>query len=256
MTSDTRLTSARSACSGLSAVPRSSTIVAVSPSASNTNPRSEPDVRTRSPIVFNRVSRSSPAAMPAVVAYGLTPSTVAPIFGQHVRHHERGRAERVVEHDLEPAPLQPWMHRRCARGRTCSTPWREAGSRCRRCRPRTRGGSPRGRDRRSILRCVPSSMSAPFSSRNRISTLSGSLGARRTVIPPCARSLRTWNRVDGTVASSRSMTCTPLRLRPGHDRPLQRACRPTGVAATCTTDGTLLERGAVGHRQAHRDLRR
>src|SRR5436853_537171 len=49
---------------------------------------------------------------------------------------------------------------------------------------------------------------------NRISTLSGSSGARRTEIPPCARSLRTWKRVTGTVDSSRSITCTPLRLRP------------------------------------------
>ena len=33
-------------------------------------------------------------------------------------------------------------------------------------------------------------------------------------MPPWARSLRTWKRVTGTVESSRSMTCTPLRFRP------------------------------------------
>ena len=33
-------------------------------------------------------------------------------------------------------------------------------------------------------------------------------------MPPCACWVRTWNRVSGTVDSSRSITCTPLRLRP------------------------------------------
>ena len=57
-------------------------------------------------------------------------------------------------------------------------------------------------------------MSAPFASMKRISTLSGSSGASRTEIPPWARSLRTWKRVTGTVDSSRSITCTPLRFNP------------------------------------------
>ena len=39
---------------------------------------------------------------PAVEAYGFTASTSAPELGQHVRHHERGRAVGVVDHDLEP----------------------------------------------------------------------------------------------------------------------------------------------------------
>ena len=42
----------------------------------------------------------------------------------------------------------------------------------------------------------------------------GSPDASRTLMPPCARWLRTWKRVSGTVASSRSITCTPLRLSP------------------------------------------
>ena len=54
-------------------------ITAVSPSGSNTNPRSEPEVRTRSPSAFTRVSRSSTVA-PTVAAYGLTASTDAPIL--------------------------------------------------------------------------------------------------------------------------------------------------------------------------------
>ena len=33
-------------------------------------------------------------------------------------------------------------------------------------------------------------------------------------MPPCARSERTWNRVTGTGATSRSSTLTPAALRP------------------------------------------
>ena len=33
-------------------------------------------------------------------------------------------------------------------------------------------------------------------------------------MPPCARSVRTWKRVSGTVASSRSITWIPERFNP------------------------------------------
>ena len=68
--------------------------------------------------------------------------------------------------------------------------------------------------RRSILRLAPSSMSPPWASKKRISTEAGSSGLRRTVTPPWARSERTWKRVRGTGASSRSSVWTPDRLRP------------------------------------------
>ena len=64
------------------------------------------------------------------------------------------------------------------------------------------------------MRLAPSSMSAPWASKKRISTVAWSSGLRRTVTPPWARSERTWNRVSGTGASSRSSTWTPDRLRP------------------------------------------
>ena len=64
------------------------------------------------------------------------------------------------------------------------------------------------------MRWVPSSMSAPWESKKRISTESGSPAARLTVIPPCARSVRTWKRVSGAVASSRSITLMPARFKP------------------------------------------
>ena len=57
-------------------------------------------------------------------------------------------------------------------------------------------------------------MSAPWASKKRISTDAGSSGLSRTVTPPWARSDRTWKRVRGTGASSRSSTWTPDRLRP------------------------------------------
>ncbi len=47
-----------------------------------------------------------------------------------------------------------------------------------------------------------------------MSTDCGSLGSSRTVTPPCAWVARTWNRVTGTVASSRSETSTPAALSP------------------------------------------
>src|SRR5438093_835045 len=57
-------------------------------------------------------------------------------------------------------------------------------------------------------------MSRPSPSKKRISTVSGSPGASRTVMPPCDWPLRTWKRVSGTVASSTSSTLAPARLSP------------------------------------------
>ena len=44
--------------------------------------------------------------------------------------------------------------------------------------------------------------------------LSSALSPVIVASPSVAASLRTWKRVSGTVWSSRSMTCTPLRFRP------------------------------------------
>ena len=174
----TSVTSASSACSLLSAFPSSSMIVAVSPSGSMTMPRWLPEARTSS---ASRATRpTAPRARPstdAVLANGFTDSTSAPVFASTARHHDRRRAVRVVEHDLERRA------RATARCRPCRIERRRvelerpgrvldvadvAGER--------RGGSPRGTSRRSILRCVDSSMSRPSASKNRISTVSGSPG--------------------------------------------------------------------------------
>ena len=64
------------------------------------------------------------------------------------------------------------------------------------------------------MRCIEESMSRPSPSKKRISTVSGSPGASRTVMPPCDWPLRTWKRVSGTVASSTSSTLAPARLSP------------------------------------------
>ena len=64
------------------------------------------------------------------------------------------------------------------------------------------------------MRLAASSMSQPWASKKRISTEAGSSGLSRTVTPPWARSDRTWKRVRGTGASSRSSTWRPDRLRP------------------------------------------
>ena len=110
------------------------------------------------------------------------------------------------------------------------------------------------RDRsRSILRLAPSSMSAPWASKKRISTVAASSGLRRTVTPPWARSERTWNRVRGTGASSRSSTWTPDRLRPDITARLSVRADPGGVPGTAH-DRTLLEAGAVGGGQADGQL--
>ena len=64
------------------------------------------------------------------------------------------------------------------------------------------------------MRWAVSSMSRPSRSKNRITTDWGSSGASRTVIPPRLAEVRTWWRVTGTVATSRSSTLTPAALQP------------------------------------------
>ena len=59
-----------------------------------------------------------------------------------------------------------------------------------------------------------SEMSMPSGSKKRRTTDWGSSWARRTVTPPALCSLRTPNRVTGTVATSRSSTLTPAALKP------------------------------------------
>ena len=54
----------------------------------------------------------------------------------------------------------------------------------------------------------------PRSSKKRITTDCGSSGLRRTVRPARLPRMRTWCRVTGTVASSRSLTLTPTELHP------------------------------------------
>ena len=63
---------------------------------------------------------------------------------EHRRHHDRRGTVRVVEHDLEPAVAEPLGVDATARAPRCRTRSSGAGTRCRRCRRRTPGGSPRG----------------------------------------------------------------------------------------------------------------
>ena len=64
------------------------------------------------------------------------------------------------------------------------------------------------------MRWVVSSTSMPSLSKNRITTDWGSSGASRTVTPAMLAEEVTWNRVTGTVATSRSSTLTPAALQP------------------------------------------
>ena len=148
---------------------------------------------------------------------------------QHRRHDERRGAVRVVEHHLEPALAQPARVDAALRAPRCRTRASGAGTRCRRCRRRTRGGSPRGAAAARSCAGVLASMSRPSVSKKRISTLLGSSGASRTVMPPSRREFRTWNRVSGTVASSTSSTLTPERFSP----PMIDALRARGRRGSC-----------------------
>ena len=94
----------------------------------------------------------------------------------------------------------------------------------------------------------------PPESKKRMTTDWGSSGASRTDSPPGASSLRTPNRVTGTVATSRSATSTPAALRPDHHGPLEHPGRPAGVPGRHHRR-PLLHGGAVGHGQAYRQLR-
>ena len=120
-----------------------------------------------------------------------------------------------------------------------------------------RGGSPRGGTVARSCAAPASSMSMPSASRNRMVTDCGSSGTRRTVNPPWARMERTWKRVTGTVAASRSLTLTPAALRPTINARLRaRAARLESREAT--TVRSLLEcRGeaiATRTRQLRRDV--
>ncbi len=57
-------------------------------------------------------------------------------------------------------------------------------------------------------------MSMPSWSKKRIMTDCVSCSKSRTVMPPRLRPERTWKRVTGTVATSRSSTFTPAALQP------------------------------------------
>src|SRR5712672_2709111 len=57
-------------------------------------------------------------------------------------------------------------------------------------------------------------MSTPAESTNRIETDCGSSAVNRTEMPPWLGEVRTWNRVTGRVATSRSSTRRPAALRP------------------------------------------
>ncbi len=67
---------------------------------------------------------------------------------------------------------------------------------------------------RSTRRRSFSDRSMPRSSKKPITTCWGSSGLRRTVRPARLPRRRTWWRVTGTVASSRSVTLTPTELHP------------------------------------------
>ncbi len=65
-------------------------------------------------------------------------------LGQHVGHDEAGRAEGVVEHQLEVGAAGRWTGRPSRSGRRCSARGSGAGSRCRRSPGPAPGGSPPG----------------------------------------------------------------------------------------------------------------
>ena len=174
---------------------------------------------------------------------------------EHVRHHDRRGTRRVVEHDLEAVVRGGDRRRPRPRVPRCRTRSTAAGTRCRRCRPRTPAGSPRETAGARCLRCVPSSMSRPSASKKRISTLSGSSGASRTVIPPAGRSvadLEPGQRHRGELDVLDVRTC---QVEPGDHRALQCPGDPARVAAR-GDHRSALQRGAVRHRDPDGDLGR
>ena len=176
-------------------------------------------------------------------------------LGQHVRHDERRRAVAVVDHDLEPGGPDRPGRRRWPRARRCSARAPGAGTRCRRSRRGAPGGSPRGRSSRSILRWPSSAMSTPVVVEEADLDRLGVVGheahgdARRR-----SSGGRTWKRVTGTVATSRSSTLTPAALSPAIIARF--SMRADRLESRDGDDrGALLERGAVGHGHAWRRAR-
>ena len=174
-------------------------------------------------------------------------------LGQHRRHHDRRGAGRVVEHDLERRFLEARaVDALLERGRVELD---RSG--------REHDVADVARERAAVvlavtaaarcLRCVPSSMSRPSASKKRSSTLSASSGASRTVIPPRDSPLRTWKRVSGHGRELDVLDVGAGEVETGDHRALQRAGDPAGVAAR-GDDRARLQRRAVGHRGAHRDL--
>ena len=64
------------------------------------------------------------------------------------------------------------------------------------------------------MRWVASSMSMPSASKKRMTTDCGSSGDQAHGDAALGAPVRTWKRVTGTVATSRSSTFTPAALRP------------------------------------------
>ena len=97
----TSVSSASSASVSVRTWPSSSIRVRCSPSGSITAPRWAPDARTRS-ATFSAWASLVEGDRPRRRGVGVHRQDVGTQLGQHVRHHERGRAVGVVDHDLEP----------------------------------------------------------------------------------------------------------------------------------------------------------
>ena len=248
-------------------------------SACRSSTRTTPCARCERPLRCQRHSPPSMASSKPVRACASsaesasTPARWSPATtrGTTLRRR-RGRQRREAPRGGGGGERDP--DRRARRTGSCATrsSSSRAGRACsgRRDRPRPRRGrrpGPRPRpcaqptnarrkssrySSRSILRWIDGSMSRPSLSKKRISTVSGS-PSRRTVMPPCDVPLRTWKRVSGTVASSRSSTLMPERLRPLINPRLRAHAETAGVTARADR-GTLRQHGAVRHRQPCDDL--
>ena len=131
------------ASSSLSTCPGRRSASAARRPASITAPRSAPEPRTASATrasLDDAVDRDHPRRLRVRV----DAQHVGPDLGEQVRHDEARRAVGEVEHELDLS------RRRRAAGRTprrhprCRARWCAARSRCRRSRPRSPGGTPRG----------------------------------------------------------------------------------------------------------------
>ena len=231
---------------------------AVSPSGSITMPEVAPGACARDRPIARRPGSTGRPARPRPTRCSRTGSPRAPRrrAWRARGHHDRHRAVRVVEHDLERRARAGARRRRSrssAGGVELERPGREhdvadvAGERAAEV---LAVEQPLDLALRRLVDVAPVGVEEAD-----LDACRDRPAASRTVIPPCGRLLRTWNRVSGTVASSTSSTLTPARLSPPMiARFSARAIRL--VSRLVVTTDALLQRGAVGHREADRDLGR